>query len=99
MAVIIPPTENLHGKLNLCLLAKKLFWNIVSLNCLSVYKKALASALNMIRIFYNYMKMSSPEILLYLESIPSFWNRRSNMKSIEIRTHTKYSLYTSNHDC
>lgn len=25
IAVIIPPTENLHGKLNLCLLAKKLF--------------------------------------------------------------------------
>ncbi len=46
------------------------FWNIVSLNRLSVYKKALASALNMIRIFYNYMKMASPEILLYLKSIP-----------------------------
>ena len=43
--------------------------------------------------------MASPEILLYLKSIPGFWNRRSNMKSIEIRTHTKYSLYTSNHDC
>ena len=47
--------KDLHGKLNLCLLAKKLFWNIVSFNRLSVYKKALTSALNMIRIFYNYI--------------------------------------------
>ena len=88
----------LHRKHDLRVLRKKRLRHIISLAGLSVHGHAPAAALLPVGIFDRYVQPPAAEILFDLKFLPVRRNGRSDLYTVEVRTHAEDTLYAADHD-